>query len=657
MHRLELAWSYDSGASLDHGSYYSNPRLQHTPIVIGETLFAVSPELRVFALNAATGELIWEHLPARRPGDGAMGGVVLRGLMHWEGKRIFYTAGHWLYALDAATGEPVTSFGDQGRVSLREGLGRPPETIGISATSPGVVYQDLLILGSAVSETLPAAPGDIRAWDVHSGELVWSFHTIPHPGETGHDSWPEEAWTYSGGANSWSGISLDRERGMVFFGTGSAADDFYGANRHGDNLFANSIVALDAATGKREWHFQVVRHDVWDRDLPAPPALVTVQRDGRPVDAIAQVTKSGHVFVLDRDSGESLFPLEEISTPPSRLPGEALAASQVLPLVPEPFARQVLDESQLTNRTPEAREHVLAQLADMNHGGQFIPPEIRPLALFPGFDGGAEWGGPAFDPESSLLYVNSNEMAWILRLEEKLPLPKGARASDVYQLICASCHGANREGNGEFPSLAALPAALDKHEIVSLLRDGRGRMPSFNSHLDTDGQYAMARFLLSGEDAELESAIGADSPLFLRFRNTGYPKFTDHEGYPAVKPPWGTLNAINLETGEYAWKIPLGEYPALVEQGHGVTGSQNYGGPVVTAGGLVFIAATSFDNKIRAFDKANGKLLWEYVLPAAGNATPAVYEADGRQFIVISAGGNKMGGPKSGIYLAFALPR
>lgn len=655
--RLEVAWTYDSGdMDTEDRPYHATRRLQHSPIVLGDRLYGVSRALRVFALNAATGELIWDREPPLKPGEESQGGVFIRGLMHWKGKRILYTAGHYLYSLDAATGEPITSFGDGGRVDLRVGLGRPVEGIGISATSPGVVFDDLVIMGSSLSETLPAAPGDVRAYNVHNGKLEWSFHTIPHPGEYGHDTWPADAWTYSGGANAWSGLSVDRERGMVFFATGSAADDFYGANRVGDNLFANCVVALDARTGERRWHFQVVRHDVWDRDLPAPPVLATVRHDGEPVDAVVQITKSGHVFVLNRDTGESLFPLREVPVEPSSMPGEQLAKSQRLPVLPAPFSRQVFDESVITDRSPEATAFVKERLQEITTGGQFIPPSTRAQAVFPGFDGGGEWGGPAFDPTDSMLYVNANEMPWLLQLEEKLPLPSGVNASQVYAMLCSACHGADRQGSGEFPSLVGLSERMTHGEFTELLQTGRGRMPSFQPWFDWKARDAMAFYLLQDRDTPLESALGPESPLFLRFRIKGYPLFTDHEGYPAVKPPWGTLTAINLATGDTAWQVPLGEYPELAEQGLPNTGSQNYGGPVVTAGGLVFIAATLFDRKIRAFNKATGEELWSYILPAAGVATPAVYAVDGRQYIAISAGGGKFGGAQSGKYVAFALP-
>jgi quinoprotein glucose dehydrogenase len=654
--RLEVAWSYDAGgANPDETDYSATRRLHHTPIVLGDTLYAVGADLRVFALNAATGELIWERPP--EPGErlAGPGAVVLRGLMQWRGERIYYTAGPYLRALDAKTGAPIGSFGDGGKVDLREGLGRPADTLGVASTSPGVIFDDLIIMGSSVSESLPAAPGHVRAYDVHSGELRWTFHTIPQPGEFGYDTWPPDAWAWLGGANAWGGLSLDRDRGIVFFGTGSATYDFYGANRHGDNLFANSLLALNARTGKRLWHYQFVRHDVWDRDVPAPPALVTVERDGRHIDAVAQITKSGHVFVFDRETGEPLFPIVEQATLPSTIPGEKLAASQRLPAKPLPFARQQYTDDMVPDRSPGVTAWVRERLAGLTIGGQFIPPDTRGQVIFPGFDGGGEWGGAAYDPETALLYVNANEMPWLLKLEETGSLRSTMPAGETYGQLCASCHGADRQGGGGVPALVGLGKRYDKAQLVSFILAGGSRMPAFGSYFDSDATGVLVDYLLGGGDGTVD--LNPESlPLQLRYRLAGYELFYDNEGYPAVKPPWGTLSAINLETGEFAWQVPLGEYPALVAQGIRDTGSMNYGGPVVTAGGLVFIAATQFDNKIRAFDKATGALLWQHDLPNAGAATPAVYEAGGRQFVVIAAGGNKFGGKRTAYYVAFALP-
>jgi quinoprotein glucose dehydrogenase len=538
-------------------------------------------------------------------------------------------------------------------VDLRAGLGRDPQTLTVSATSPGVIWKDLLILGSIVSEDLPSAPGHIRAFDVRTGRIRWIFHTIPHPGEFGYETWPPNAWKYSGGANNWTGMTLDEKRGVVFVPTGSAAFDFYGGDRTGDNLFANCLLALRADTGKRLWHFQFVKHDVWDRDLPAPPSLVTVRRNGRFVEAVAQITKSGHVFVFERDTGKPLFPIEYRKVPPSDVEGEVLAETQPLPLKPPPFARQTFTEDMVTRRTPEAHRAVLETFRKLRSGEQFTPPSREGTVIFPGFDGGGEWGGAAFDPETGLLYVNSNEMAWILRIVERPKLSGRVNARELYAANCAGCHREDRKGSPpEFPSLLDLGDKYTNYELATIIREGAGRMPGF-AHLGGEALRALGAFLLYGEDAEVKAQSAL--PYHLKYSFDGYTRFEDPEGYPAVAPPWGTLNAINLDTGEFAWKIPFGEWPDLAAQGIRNTGSENYGGPLVTAGGLLFIGATNHDKKFRAFDKATGKLLWETTLPAAGNATPATYEINGKQFVVIAAGGGKWGLPSGGTYVAFAL--
>ena len=539
---------------------------------------------------------------------------------------------------------------------MRRGLGRDPKDITITVTTPGVVYKDLLILGSLVSEGLPSAPGDIRAFDARTGEMRWSFHTIPHPGEFGYDTWPKDAWTYSGGANNWAGMVVDHKRGLVFAPTGSAAFDFYGANRHGDNLFANTLLALKADTGERVWHFQAVRHDVWDRDFPSAPNLVTLKQGGRSVDAVVQISKSGHVFVFERETGKPLFSIEHRGVPASDIEGERLATAQPLPLKPPPFARQTLTENLLTNRTLEARKAALEVFHKVRSKGQFEPPSQEGTIVFPGFDGGGEWGGPAFDPETGWLYVNANEMAWVLRL---LPRPKPSRQPSgrgLYVTHCGGCHRADLRGTPpEFPALTGLDAKFSLPEVNTIVLEGAGRMPGFSS-LPAEATRAISRYIYTGKDAAAGPISGGPSPLDLKYTFDGYNRFLDPDGYPAIAPPWGTLNAIDLNAGEIAWSIPLGEYPELAAKGLKDTGSENYGGPLVTANGLLFIGATNFDKKFRAFDKRTGKLLWETLLPAAGNATPAAYEAGGRQFIAIAAGGGKSGAPSGGSFVAFALP-
>jgi quinoprotein glucose dehydrogenase len=646
--KLQVAWAFETGDAFDGSEFQCNP------LVVDGVLYATTPKSNVVALDAATGDLKWRFEPGQ--GVKVIGKVRNRGLTYWsEGAdaRIFSSWRQYLYSIDVKTGRPDLKFGDNGRIDLRDHLGRDPQNM-VALTTPGMVYKNLLVIGSMMSETLPASPGDIRAYDVRTGEMRWIFHTIPHPGEFGYETWPKDAWTYSGAANDWSGLAIDKRRGLVFIPTGSAAFDFYGANRVGDDLFADSLIALNVETGKRVWHFQEVHHDVWDRDLPSPPSLVTVERNGIKVDAVAQTTKSGYVYLFDRETGKPLFPIEERPVPPSDLPGEVTAKQQPFPVRPEPFARQELTEDMLTDRTQAAHDAVLARFEQVRSAGQFVPPSAQGTVIFPGFDGGAEWGGSAFDPETGLLYVNANEMAWILRMVEQQPETATTSGKGLYLKNCASCHRPDFKGGPpEFPSLEGLKNRYSDGDVMLLLFRGSGRMPSFAS-LGGSAVRAIANYVMNGEDVKVKSTESAHS--FMKYLNDGYNRFLDPDGYPAIKPPWGTLNAINLNTGQYAWRIPFGEYPKLANEGMRNTGSENYGGPVVTAGGLVFIAATSYDKKFHAYDKTTGKLLWEATLPAAGNATPATYEVNGRQFVAIAAGGGKSPDPAGGKIVVFALP-
>ena len=612
--QLEVAWTYSSGGADPDG----RSQIQCNPIVVDGVLYGTSPRLALFALDAATGEEQWRFDPFEgRDIDVGIG--VNRGVAHRDG-RIFYTAGESLFAVDARTGEELFA------VDLHAGLGARAADLFVGSNTPGIVFEDLLILGHRASEGLPSIPGDIRAFDVRTGELVWSFHTIPHPGEYGYDTWPDSAWQRSGGANAWAGMSLDPERGLVFVPTGSAAYDFYGGDRHGENLFANSLLALDARTGERRWHYQFVHHDIWDRDLPAPPNLVRVNG----VDAVAQITKSGHVFVFERETGEPLFPIEEVAVPASDLEGESTWPSQPLPTRPPPFARQRLTADNV-------RDFARERLARVRPSVPFAPPSREGTVIFPGFDGGGEWGGAAYDPQSSMLYVNANEMPWILTMVE---VADGAvtRGRLAYATHCLYCHGPNRQGDpaGVYPALEGLE---DERYVRDVLREGRGAMPGF-AHLDERDSEALVDYLF-GRDEELVGELSTG----MLFTSTGYHRFVDDHGDPAVEPPWGTLTAIDLDAGELAWQVPLG----------GENGAENYGGPLVTAGGLVFIAATK-DGRFRAFDKATGEKLWEVDLPAGGYATPATYTVDARQYVVVAAGGGKMGTPSGDAYLAFALP-
>ncbi len=636
--RLRVAWTY---ATKDE---FPGSEMQANPIVVDGVLYATTPKLRVFALDAATGREVWSFDPTL--GKPTTQRFRQRGVVV-HGDRVFFSHRNWLWALDKATGKPITSFGDSGRVDMRKGLDRPIEGVTISASTPGVVHDGLLIMGSTVAESLPSSPGDIRAYDVTTGELRWIFHTIPRPGEYGYDTWPKETYKVAGGANAWAGLTVDHALGIVYGATGSASFDFYGSNRHGDNLFANTVLALDARTGKRIWHYQGIRHDLWDLDFPSPPALVTVKRDGHTIEALAQITKTGHVWTFDRRTGVPLFPVEERAVPPSRLPGERASRTQPLPTKPPPFARQTLTEAMLTRRTPAAHAAALKTYRQYATRGLYAPPSSKGTIVFPGYDGGAEWGGPAFDPATGLLYVNSNEMAWLLKME-----PRSDKS--LYQSNCASCHRSDLKGTpGQIPSLVGIGTRRSRDELVTIIRQGQGRMPGFGGTLEGGAINDLANFLITGRDV---AETGKTNPNFLRYRNDGYNIFLDHEGYPAISPPWGTLNAIDLNSGTIRWKIPFGEYPELVAKGIRNTGTDNYGGPVVTENGLLFIGATSWDKKLHAYDKMTGRLLWETVLPAAGSATPSLYMVNGRQFLVIACGGGKNGAPSGGTYVAYALP-
>jgi quinoprotein glucose dehydrogenase len=645
---LKVAWTYETGDA------FKGSEMQCQPVVAHGVLYATSPKLRVFALDAATGAPLWSFDPnpeAKKPAH-----TRIRGVMYWEKgaeRRIFFAARQWLYGLDARTGKPVAGFGHDGRIDLREGfLGRDPRSLTVGVNTPGVFFGDLLILGSIVPEGLPSAPGDIRAFDVHTGRQRWAFHTIPRPGEPGYETWPKDAWKYAGGANAWSGLSLDERRGLVYAATGSASYDFYGANRLGDDLYANSILCLRAQTGEHVWHFQAVKHDIWDRDFPAPPALVTIEKDGRRLDVVAQTAKNGRLYVLDRETGTPLFPMEEVRAPASDVPGERAATTQVLPTLPPPYVRQRFTEDLITNRTPQAEKAVRARWQSLRKGGEYDPPSEQGTILFPGMDGGAEWGGTAYDPASGRLYVNANEMAWVVKLvKRKMPDGAPVTGKELYERNCAACHRADLHGNPpEFPSLVGVGDRRSVEEIGDVVSSGAGRMPGYGQLPEAERR-AIVDYVVSGQSETVRA--DAPTPFDLPYTLDGYLRFTDPDGFPAVKPPWGTLTAIDLNHASIAWQVPLGEVPG---SGLPHTGSENYGGPVVTAGGLVFIGATNYDRKFHAFDAATGELLWEATLPAAGNATPAVYSVNGKQYVVIAAGGGKGNAPSGGSYVAFTLP-
>ncbi|WP_209401257.1 PQQ-binding-like beta-propeller repeat protein [Pseudozobellia sp. WGM2] len=645
---LKLAWEYEAD---DWG------QMQMNPIIADSLVYGVTAALRIVAIHAGTGKEIWQF------GDSVkVWHSTSRGISYWEkanDKRILCTRGSELYALDALTGKPISSFGDNGKIDMRSGLPESEQNKFLISNTPGAIFKDLIVMPLRVSEGSGAALGDVMAFNIITGNLEWSFKTIPDSGEEGSDTWGDSNIRQSdivGAANNWSGMAVDEELEIVYVPTGSAAPDFYGGVRKGSNLFANSLVALDANTGEKLWHFQFTHHDIWDRDPPAPPNLLTVERNGKKIDAVAQVTKQGFVFVFDRKTGEPLFDIEERPVPMSKLPGETAWPTQPFPVKPKPFARQSEDLSE-ANLSPYAENiDELREVFKNADKRMYGPPSLDPVLLLPGYDGAAEWGGAGADPNNGILYVNSNEMPWILQMGEAendiSGLPKGQA---IYQQNCATCHQPDRSGAvaSGFPSLIGIQYRKEKDEVSGIVNNGKGMMTGF-PQIKGDDMDALLRFLYDQEiQHSVEEKVVKKDSLTVPYKHLGYTKFLDSNGLPAIKPPWGTLHAIDLNTGEYIWSIPFGNTPELGEKGVGL-GAESYGGPVITENGLLFIAA-SRDGFFRVFNRHSGKLLFEYELLAPAFATPAMYEYNGKQYIVIACGGEKLGTKKGNKIVAFAL--
>ena len=670
VHELQIAWTFtpkDARKDSRPGSSECNP------IVIDGVMYATSARHRVYAIQASTGKLMWSFDPF----NGGEGGGVCRGVTYWEDgndKRIYYTAGDHLFAHNAQTGKLISEFGQEGKVSMNFGLRGNPETISVIPTSPGIVYENLLILGAEVSELYGAQPGYIRAYNLRTGKLEWTFHTIPHPGEPGYETWPKDAWKYAGGVNDWAGMSLDKKTGMVFLALGSPSYDFYGGDRIGKNLYGNSIVALNAKKGTYIWHFQTIHHDLWDYDLPAPPNLVTVRRDGKRIDAVAQTTKTGFLFLLDRETGKSLFPIEERKVPASNVPGEQAWPTQPFPLQPKAYARQSMTVDDLTRYSPATHDSLVKKLNALRYEGLFTPPDLRGTLMIPGTRGGSNWGGGAVDPAAGVLYVKSNDSPEI-DLLQKVEYDETSTNQSAYVMgkaiyanYCSTCHGRDRKGDEPvYPSLIGLQDKMTKEAALKKIKEGGGRMPAFSSILKGKEEaiiaylYETSSTKSSRKDAELFEIrnnklsiqhIEKTDTASLYLNLIAFSHFNDQEGHPAIRPPWGTLNAINLNTGEFEWQIPLGNHPELQDAGALQTGSEGSAGPIVTAGGLVFIGSTR-DKKLRAFTKDKGKLLWETTLPGVANATPCTYMSEGKQYVAISVGGDKEN--PAGYIMAFAL--
>ncbi|WPP49345.1 outer membrane protein assembly factor BamB family protein [Catalinimonas niigatensis] len=658
---LVPAWTYHTGDADERST------IQCNPLVIDGVMYITSPKLAVLALNAQNGEEIWKYEPES---ENTIAGVN-RGVTYWsdgQEERIIFTAGYDMMALNASDGKVIQSFGKEGKVDLREGLIYPVEKLSLSSTSPGIMYQDLIIMGSSTGEGYNASPGFVRAYDVRTGERVWTFHTIPQEGEAGYDTWDWEEKGWYGGVNVWNGFSLDEERGWVFLATGSPSYDFYGANRKGENLYGNSVIAVEAATGKYVWHYQVVHHDLLDYDLPCAPSLVTITLDDQEVEAVVQPTKMGYLVVLDRETGKPLFEMEEQPVPASDIPGEEAWPTQPYPKTGF-YTRQNLTKDDLRTFSTGTNEDPEEEYAKYRYEGRFTPPSIEGSLAMPSTLGGGLWGGASVDPRTQTLYINANEMASInkvrpVTVHEEVGVmddqtdaePDVALGQTLYELNCSACHGVDRKGiPPAFPSLMEVGDRHATDKIAGIIRNGNGAMPAFSQFSDRELS-SMVMFLEQGEDVIQSTRLSSTENKGQRYVIAGYGKFLDKKGYPFTAPPWGSLNAIDLHTGELKWRVPLGEVEELTQQGIPITGTRNFGGCISTSGGLVFVAAST-DEKIRAFDAESGEELWEAELPAGGYAVPATYMVDGRQYVVIAAGGGGRGGtPTADAYVAFALP-
>jgi quinoprotein glucose dehydrogenase len=673
--RLQVAWKYPTG---DGNKYLFNP------IVVEDVMYVLAKQNSIVALDATTGRELWIHKT-----DPESRLVTYRGINYWESadrsdRRLLFSVNNFLQEIDARTGKSILDFGKNGLVDLRAGLGRDPKSLTlVQSGTPGRVFGSLIILGSATNEEYESGPGDIRAYDVLTGQLVWTFHTIPHPGELGYDTWPKDAWKTVGGANAWSGMSLDEKRGVLYVPTASPKYNFYGANRTGANLFGDCLLAIDARTGKLIWHFQMVHHDIWDYDNGTAPKLLTVRHDGKMVDVVAQVGKEGFVWVFNRDTGKPLWPIEERPVPHSDMPGEETWPTQPFPLKPPPFARQSFTAKDLSPfMPPEERARFSEEIQGARNQGLFTPPGLQNTIEMPGNNGGANFGGAAVNPRQGFLYVVSKDLPAMLKLELDEAEEAAATGSPeergraVFATNCRLCHGADLTGQPPaVPSLVDIESRRTPQEIRTIVRQGDGPMPAFSRLSDAALNSLLAYLSNPGRapaPAATESAkragetSAAPVPANARYKS-GFGFMFTSSGLPVIAPPWTTLTAYDLNAGTIRWQIPLGDVPELAAQGIKDTGSHfPKVGPVATAGGLIFTGTR--DRKARAIDAETGKVLWEVTLDAALEGMPAVYQANGREYVVFCAaaqatththdlpGHPALRAPIPGAYVAFALP-
>jgi quinoprotein glucose dehydrogenase len=631
---LEMAWTYHSRDGARN--------IQCTPIVVDGVLYAPTAGCSIVALDAASGEERWRFKVDQPAHPGLEDEPARRGMVYWPGDpkaapRILFGSGNWVYAIDPKKGLPLPDFGENGRAPLPTG-----------ATAGGVVYRGVFVTAGLY--------GDIYGFNARTGMLLWRFHTVPRGDEFGADTWqgPDP-----GQANCWGGLSLDDDRGTVFAAIGAAQPNFIGTGRIGDNLYGDCVLALDAVNGRRLWHFQNVRHDIWDLDNAAPPELVTVTREGRRIDAVTCVSKAGVLLLLDRTSGKPIFPFRLRRAPVSTLPGERTAPYQPDPELPEPISHPEFRPEDVTTRTQEAHDFVLQQVRRSSYGW-FEPFSEGRQNLFMGTRGGGEWSGAAVDLPSGRLYVSSNRIVSRVTVypadeADRDPRYPPSAGEGIYQLSCAACHGPDRSGNGMVPPLVGLRRRMSEDQVIAVLRTGRNAMPPAPP-MSEARRSALLDFLFRRNQPPSRAAANGSSAR-AGYTFSGFNFLEDPDGYPGINPPWGLLSCYDLNTGRIVWRVPLGEYPELTLRGMPKTGTQNLGGATVTAGGLVFCAGTA-DQMIRAFDADTGAELWKAKLPWGGYAAPAVYEADGREFLVITAtGGGKVGGPMGDAYVAFALPK